>query len=157
MVAHFLVDRDDSGCPFFVRKGQWLLLLLAAGTFAAFVSLAGDAARNDLLDDPSVAVCPAATRSEFHGEMAAFGQPPNNLLDAVLGDATSCGKMRDAGPGEALPFVDEIGEYIDELEGERGQLGIGANLFQPEKFGARKGGGAAIMRVDAVRAINLVV
>ena len=89
--------------------------------------------------------------------MAAFCQLSSDFLDAVLGDATFCGEMRDAGPGEALPLVDEIGEHIGELEGERGQFWIGANLVEPEKFRARKGRGAAIRRVDAVRAIDLVI
>lgn len=49
-----------------------------------------------------------------------------------------------------------MGERISEPEGQRRQLGIDANLFEPEKLGAHKGRGAAIMRF-AVRAIDLVV
>jgi len=113
------------------------LHVLAAEKFMAFVSLAGDTEWSGILEDPSMAVRSAG--SILCGEMAEFGQPPNNFLDAVLGDATFCGEMRDAGPGEALPFVDEIGEQISELEGERRQLGIGANLFEPEELGAHKG------------------
>lgn len=67
-----------------------------------------------------------------------------------------CGEMSDAGPGEAFPFINEIGKHVGELEGARGQLGIGANLFEPEKFGVRKGRGAAIRSIDAVRAFDLV-
>ena len=46
--------------------------------------------------------------------------------------------MRDAGPSAALPFIDEVGEHISEFEGERRQLGIGADLVEPEKLLARK-------------------
>ncbi len=46
--------------------------------------------------------------------------------------------MRNAGPSAALPFIDEIGEHISEFEGERRQLGIGADLVEPEKLLARK-------------------
>ncbi|MFZ3178641.1 MAG: hypothetical protein WA156_00165 [Methylocystis silviterrae] len=100
----------------------------------AFVSIAGDAARVGLFDDPPVAVRSAATGFELDGEMAAVAQPPNNLLDPVLGDATFCGEMSDAGPGEALPFIDEIGEHIGEHEGERREFWIGAHLLEPKEL-----------------------
>lgn len=100
----------------------------------AFVWIADAAARFVPFDDPPVTVRFAATSFELNEEMAAFGQPSNDLLNAVLGDATFCGEMSDAGPGEAFPFIDEIGEHIGESKGERREFWIGVHLLEPEEF-----------------------
>ena len=75
----------------------------------------------------------------FDGQMAAFDKARNDLLDASLGDATFGSETRHAGPGEPLPFIDEVGDHVGQHEGERSQLGIGAHLVEPNEFFAYKG------------------
>ena len=80
----------------------------------------------------------------FDGQTAAFDKARNDLLDASLGHATLRGETRHAGPGEPLPFIDEVGDHVCQHEGEWSKLGIGAHLVEPNEFLARKGCGAAI-------------
>jgi len=65
--------------------------------------------------------------------------------------------MRNAGPSEALPLIDEVREHICEFEGERRQLGVGAYLIEPEKLGARKRRSAIGRYVFAGRRSSLVI
>ena len=108
-------------------------------------------------DDPSIAVRLAPPISQFDGQVAAFDKAPKDFLNASLGHATVGRESRDAGPGAAQAFVDEIGEDIGEHEGERRQLGVGAHLFKPEKFLARKGDTTLRRRIVDARNIGVVV
>jgi len=122
-----------------------------------FVLSFGVTTRVVLNEKPPIAIRLAAPDSEFDGKMAAFNQSPNDFLDAILGRATRRGETSDAGPGVALPFVDEICDHIGEHEGEWRQLRIGSHLVEPNEFFARKGHGTAIWRVDDVMAIDAIV
>ena len=87
-------------------------------TIIAGMGCAADAARALQLDNPTVAICPAAPDADFHAKMTALDKASNDLLDALLGHAAFGGEMRDAGPCAPLAFVDQVSENIGQHEGE---------------------------------------
>ena len=64
-------------------------------------------------------------------EVTTLNEPPHNFLDASFGHATFGGEARDAGPGAALPFIDEVREHKGQHERERRQTGIDEHLVEP--------------------------
>ena len=90
-----------------------------------------DEARGFQLDNPTVAICPAAPDADFHAEMTALDKASNDLFDALPGHAALSGEMRDAGPCVPLPFVDQVSENIGQHEGEWCQLRVAAHLIKP--------------------------
>jgi hypothetical protein len=79
---------------------------------------AAHAARVIQLDNPTIAICPAAPDAGFHAEMTALDKASNDFLDALPGHAAFGGEMRDAGPCAPLAFVDQVSQNIGQYEGE---------------------------------------
>jgi hypothetical protein len=99
--------------------------------FIAGLGRATDAAPVFNLDNPTVAICPAAPDANFHAQMTALDKASNDLLDALLGHAAFGGEMRDAGPCAPLAFVDQVSENLGQHEGKRCQLRVAMHLVKP--------------------------